>query len=282
MGERLRIDDALLSAVAQRLTDRDRAICRSLHEHRVLTAPQLCELHFDSIERARKRLTQLHQVRVLERFRPYRQYGSSPYHYVLDRLGAEIVASERGLLSSDHGWSRASNLQLATSIQLRHLTETNGFFTCLARALRRRHDAALIEWRSQRRCAGAWGEVIRPDGYLRLRLAGALLEAWLEWDRATEQHARLADKLDRYEELAVVLERPVNLLLVAPSDERERHIRQRLRRCDEVAVLTTTAARHGADPLGRNWLAAAAEGRHSLAEHAHDLAVTCSARGVQA
>jgi hypothetical protein len=269
VSDRPRVDDALLSAVARRLTDRDRAICRSLHEYRVLTATHLCELHFDSIERARKRLTQLHQLRVLERFRPYRQYGSSPYHYVLDRLGAEVVAAERGLSASELGWNRNNPLQLATSAQLRHLTETNGFFTRLARGLRDRPDAALVEWRGQRRCAGAWGDVVRPDGYVRLRLHDRVVEAWLEWDRATEQHARLADKLDRYEELAVIVERHVTLLVVAPSDQRERHIRRRLRRADDVAVLTTTAPRHHADPVGLNWLdAACGERRRSLTEYA--------------
>jgi hypothetical protein len=269
LSDRPRVDDALVSAVARRLTDRDRAICRSLYEHRVLTVAQLCELHFDGIERARKRLTQLHQLRVLERFRPYRQYGSSPYHYVLDRLGADVVAAERGLSASELGWNRNNPLQLATSAQLRHLTETNGFFTRLARALRARADAALIEWRGQRRCAGAWGDVVRPDGYVRLRLHDRALEAWLEWDRASEQHSRLADKLDRYEELAVIVERHVTLLLVAPSDRRERHTRRRLRRADDVAILTTTAPRHHADPLGPNWLDAACdEHRRSLAEYA--------------
>jgi hypothetical protein len=79
---------------------------------------------------------------------------------------------------------------------------------------------------------------------------------------------------DRYEELAVGIERHVTLLLVAPSDHRERHIRRRLRRTDDVAVLTTTAQRHHTDPLGPNWLDAAGdERRRSLAEYRRRAAV---------
>jgi Replication-relaxation len=277
MSQRPRIDDALVSTVARRLTARDRAICQSLHEHRVLTVGQICDLHFDGIERARKRLTQLHQLRVLERFRPYRQYGSSPFHYVLDRIGAEVIAAELGTTASGLGWNRSSSRQLATSSQLRHLTETNGFFTAIARALRDQPNATLVEWCGQRRCAVAWGDVVRPDGYLRLELAGRLVEVWLEWDRATEQHARLGDKVDRYEELAAVLERAIALLFVAPSDHRERLIHRRLRRAEGVAVLTTTADHHHRDPLGPNWLGAFEPSRRrSLAELACDPRVVIS------
>jgi hypothetical protein len=263
---RPRADRELLGLLAERLTERDRDICCSLHEHRVLTATQLCELHFNGIERARKRLAQLHQLRVLERFRPFRQYGSAPYHYLLDQLGAQLVASERGLQPADIGWSRADALALATSSQLTHLVEANGFFTCLTSALCRTSEATLLEWWGQRRCARAWGELVRPDGHARLALPGGELELWVEWDRSTEPQARLQDKLDRYEELALALERPLTLLLVVPSERRERHAHQALQPSPDVSLLTTTAARHQADPLALNWLAPGGERRLSIAE----------------
>jgi hypothetical protein len=73
-----RADDALVATIAAHVTERDRAICEALYEHRVLTATQLAQLHFASIERARKRLAVLHQLGVLERFRPLREQGSHP------------------------------------------------------------------------------------------------------------------------------------------------------------------------------------------------------------
>jgi hypothetical protein len=169
--------------------------------------------------------------------------------------------------------SPSSAASLATSTQLRHLIEASGFFTRLAQALRRAPDAALLEWSGQRRCAQRWGDLVRPDGHARLALATGQLEVWLEWDRATEPHARLHDKLDRYEELALALDQPLTLLFVAPGERRERHILDGLRPTGDVRVLTTTGERHHADPLARNWLAAGAERRAALA----DLATTSSA-----
>jgi hypothetical protein len=271
VGSRAASEDALTRALSARVTERDRAICRALYEHRVLTADQLCELCFDSIERARKRLAQLHELRVLERFRPYRQRGSHPYHYLLDRYGAQLIASERGLDVSELDWSQAGTLRLASSQQLRHQVQANGLVTRLAQALRATPGAALLEWRGQRRCAQTWGELVRPDAFVRLALAERQLELWLEYDRATEPHSRLQEKLDRYEELSLALERPITLLLALPGGRREREIHRTLRTTAEVLLLTATAERHYADPLAPNWSAPDAERRVALA----DLAARC-------
>ncbi|HEX7298915.1 MAG TPA: replication-relaxation family protein [Solirubrobacteraceae bacterium] len=241
-------------------------MCAALYEHRLLTAGQLAQLYFHSPERARQRLVALHRLGVLERFRPHRQQGSHPYHYLLDRLGAQLVAAERGLDLADLDWTRAKTLRLATSTQLQHLIEASGFFTRLAQTLGRTPGAALVEWSGQRRCAQRWGDLVRPDGHARLALPTGPLEVWLEWDRATEPHARLQDKLDRYEELGLAVDQLLTLLFVAPGDRREGHILDALRPADGVRVLTTTADRHHADPLAANWLAARAERRVSLAE----------------
>jgi hypothetical protein len=259
-------EDALIAALVARVTARDRAICEALYEHRVLTATQLAQLHFNSPERARQRLAVLHQLQVLERFRPHREHGSHPYHYLLDRLGAQLVAAQRGLDVTDLDWTRAKSLRLATSAQLRHLIEASGFFTRLAQALRHTPNAELQTWWGQRRCALAWGDLVRPDGHARLTLPTGHLDIWLEWDRGTEPHDRLRDKLDRYEELALALEHPLTLLFVAPSERREHHILDRLPAAGGVRVLTTTAERHHADPLARNWLTAGAERRAALGE----------------
>ncbi|MGH2941295.1 MAG: replication-relaxation family protein [Solirubrobacteraceae bacterium] len=260
-------DDALVAALAARVTARDRAICDALYEHHVLTATQLAQLHFNSPGRARQRLVALHRLGVLERFRPHREQGSHPYHYLLDRLGAQLVASQRGLDLADLDWTRAKTLRLATSTQLQHLIEASGFFTRLAHALRHTPNGQLLTWWGQRRCGQAWGDLVRPDGHARLTLPTGRLDVWLEWDRGTEPHDRLRDKVDRYEELALALEHPLTLLFAAPSDHRERHILDRLPAAQGgVRVLTTTAQRHHADPLARNWLTRGARRRLALAE----------------
>lgn len=86
-----------IQRVAASLTSRDQLICVDLHEHRVLTTQHLFELHFSSIQRARSRLSRLHQLGVLWRSRPRTQFGSLPWHYTLDQLGAQIVAETLGI-----------------------------------------------------------------------------------------------------------------------------------------------------------------------------------------
>jgi hypothetical protein len=257
-----------MNALASRITERDRLICHSLYEHPVLTTEQLAELHFNSIERARKRLTQLHQLQLLDRFRPLRSQGSSPYHYLLAQLGAHVVAADRRIEPAQLGFSHAAAVRLASSQQLTHLLGSSGFFTHLAYAARTTGRGQLVTWWGQRRCAQAWGELVRPDGYAHLRLDHTDLEVWVEWDRGTETHARLRDKLDRYQELSVALNRTITLLIVLPSDRREAEVRRRLQAVNDVPVLTSTAARHDVDPLASNWLelAASAERRLTLAQ----------------
>ena len=259
--------------VSAHLSDRDRAICWALYEHRVLTSVQLYELFFPSAHRTRKRLLLLHRLRVVERFQPYREGGGAhPFHYLLDELGARVVASERGLEPSELDWTRARALKLAGSPQLRHLVEANGFFTRLALALRRHPTLTLREWWGQLHCARLWGDLVRADGYAQLADAGAALELWLEWDRGTETHARLAEKLERYADLEAALERRVAVAIVTPTAGREREVLHALRERAPVRVLVTCAERHRADPLARNWLEPDREPRLSLPDLAAEVA----------
>ncbi|MQA92785.1 MAG: hypothetical protein GEU90_21615, partial [Gemmatimonas sp.] len=85
-----------LLTLAGRLTSRDRSLCQDLFEHRLLTVHQITELYFPSGHTARRRLVELYRLAVLDRFQP-QAVGSAPYHYVLDHLGARVVAAERGL-----------------------------------------------------------------------------------------------------------------------------------------------------------------------------------------
>jgi hypothetical protein len=83
--------------LAGRLTDRDRQLCRLLLEHRVLTSHQLTQLAFNHLDTAEDRLRTLTSLGVLDRFRPRRDTGSAPYHYVLGPLGAATLAAEQGV-----------------------------------------------------------------------------------------------------------------------------------------------------------------------------------------
>jgi len=148
-----------LAALAGRLTDRDRQLCRLLHEHRVLTTPQLVDLAFPSRNAAEHRLAILHQLGVVDRFRPHHTPGSAPYHYVLGPLGAALLAAHADQDPSRLGYRRDRALALAHFQRLAHLLGVNGFFAALVRAARSQPEgeAALEVWWSEQRCAAQWG-----------------------------------------------------------------------------------------------------------------------------
>ena len=127
-----------VSAVARRLTPRDRLLCQVLFDHKVLTTVQVADLCFANLTTARHRLTALYELRVLDRFRPFRPVGSDPYHYDLDTFGVEIVAADRGIEVPLPGLHHSRALALSDSQRLAHLLATNGLFCALARWARTR------------------------------------------------------------------------------------------------------------------------------------------------
>jgi Replication-relaxation len=74
-------------------TARDRLLVRAEGEHRVLTTSQLAALGLRSVITARHRLTVLAEIGALRRFRPHREVGSAPWHYLLGPVGAPAGTS---------------------------------------------------------------------------------------------------------------------------------------------------------------------------------------------
>ena len=130
--------------VAHRLTERDRSILEMLSRHRVFTTDQLAEMYFDHVNTAQHRLYVLYQLRLVDRFQPLdHRYRNLPYHYVLDQLGAMVLAAERDLDPEQLHWRADKSLAIAKSQRLRHLVGVNGFFSALVAESRRRADASL-------------------------------------------------------------------------------------------------------------------------------------------
>lgn len=249
---RRRIDDSLVLEAASRITERDRQLCRLLLEHQVLTTHQIQQISFTSQRRTELRLGQLHQLRVLDRFRPLAARGSAPQHWVLDTLGAVLLAAERGVDVSDLAWRRDKTIALAGSAQLAHLVGTNGFFCSLLAAARHQPDRQLTLWWPARRCAARWGSFVRPDGYgvwiENNRRTGFLLEH----DTGSEPTSRLADKIDRYARLFAATEEQVWVLFHFPGPGREAQARRVLaRRGVPIATGVLGAAQTAADAV---WL----------------------------
>lgn len=251
-GSRRRVDESLLLQAASQLTDRDRYLCRLLLEHRVLTTAQVADVGFESIRRALFRLGQLRRLRIVDRFRPLATAGSAPYHWVLDSLGAAVVAAERGVEVGDLPWRRDKAIALATSERLGHAVGVNGFFTALLRIVRHDPEAELVLWWSERRCAAAWGGFARPDGYGVWAEAGRRTAFCFEHDNGTERLARLADKLPGYDRLFAAGGRRLWVLFAFPGPGREAGARRALRH-PEVPV-ATAVVRPGASPAEAIWL----------------------------
>ena len=186
----------LAASLAARLTARDRWLLRMLHEHRVLTTIQITQLAFGTTRAASARLTTLYRHRAIDRFRPLAPAGSAPLHWVLDEAGAAVLAAEDGITAAELGYRRDRALAIALSAELAHITGANGFFTALAAAARASGGHAALDcWWSERRCAGVWGDLARPDGYGRWTQhspgnAPASTDFFLEYDNGTERVIR--------------------------------------------------------------------------------------------
>ena len=271
LAVRPRADHDLTSAVARRLTPRDRFICHVLFDHKVLTTEQVTELCFDNLTTARHRLSALYRLRVLDRFRPFRSVGSDPYHYVLDTVGVEVVAADRGVEVPRPGLHHSRALALSDSQRLAHLLGVNGLFCSLARWARTVAGGELAEWWSERRCATEWGEVVHPDGFGVLRYGQRVVEFFVEFDRGTETLGRLADKLTGYVELVRATGWTPWVCFWFPGPGREAEARRVLDH-PEVPVATAAAGpgdETGAGPGGALWLPVDSTGQR---RHLIDLA----------
>jgi hypothetical protein len=278
---RLARSPALSAALAARLTARDRWLLRMIHEHRVLTTGQITQLAFGTTRAATARMTTLYQYRAVDRFRPLAATGSSPLHFILDEAGAMLLAAEDGITTADLGYRRDRAMAIALSPRLAHDTGANGILTTLAAAARASNGQARLEcWWSERRCAAAWGDHARPDGYGRWHEQApgqptAVTDFFLEYDTGTENLGRLIAKLAGYAALAARTGITTPVLFWLPSPRREAGLRALLAAAARagpaartagpapgVPVATTTpeAAAGGAGPAGPVWLPAGQPG----------------------
>lgn len=266
---RPRVSKELMHQVAHLVTDRDKAICTDVLEHRFLTTRQAFHLYFSNLGRTRDRLHRLYELRVLERFRPHRDTGSYPFHYVLDDVGLWIAAAYHGVDPKDLKYDKRKALALVYSPHLVHMRETNDFLCVLSHRLRQSRGKRLGEWLGERTCGARWGGYVTPDGYGEIEGSRARLGFFLELDGGTEEGARLVAKLDRYAALVGMPDCPDALLFCFPSAEREATARRSLYDCG-IETATAVLADHLRDPLRANWLPLTGRRRVRLTELAGD------------
>ncbi|MDA8039377.1 MAG: replication-relaxation family protein [Actinomycetota bacterium] len=254
--------------VASSLTDRDRTILRLLRWHRVLTTSQINVMFFRDLNTAQHRMTRLHELRLVERFRPLRSGRDGEYHYVLDRLGAYVVAvmanrdPDREIRMR---WRTDQALSIATSQRLAHTVGANDLFVRFVAAARHRADVELSTWWGERYCKERFAGIVYPDGVGVWREGDATVVFCLEYDRGSEQLVRLAGKAGHYARLEEASGCAFWVLVVVPGPRRERGVRAALAGTG-LAVATATRA-HALTPESAVWAPLDAEGtRLRLAE----------------
>jgi hypothetical protein len=267
-----------LAWLSGHLTPRDRWLIRMFFEHKVFTTHQIVDLAFPSARAANHRLLNLTQWGVLHRFRPHRDLGSHPMHYVLDRAGAAVLAHEEGIDPRALKYNRDREIGRAYSLQLAHTIGCNTLFTTLVDRVRRGQTAGeLTTWWSAGRCGRQWGDIVTPDGYGCWHEDDRAVEWFVEFDCGTEQLSRLTAKVHRYEQLAQHTGITTPVLFWFPGPRREANARQLLAdtlggldQPGTVPIATTcpTAAPHAFDMTEPRWLpiSQAGNGRLRLAE----------------
>ena len=217
-----RVGAAAIAALASRLTERDQLVALSCYEHRVLTTEQLRRLYFSAPRRARRRLTLLYQLRVLDRFRPTLQpgQGSAQHHWILDEAGAHVVAARLGVERNELRWRHQRDLGMFGSQKLDHQLEVNELFSRLTEEAREA-GGRLADWWGERRCLAALAGQAAPDGYGKLALPGRRPVSFLlELDRSTEDHGRLRQKARRYQKAlprSILADQQPLLLVAVPT-----------------------------------------------------------------
>jgi hypothetical protein len=258
-----------MAALAGRLTDRDRRLCRLLWKYRVLTSHQLTQLTFQHLDTAEDRLRTLTRLEVLDRFRPRRDTGSAPYHYVLGPLGAATLAAEQDLTVADLGYRRATTLAIAHHPHLPELVAVNGFFCALAGHARHYPDTELGLWVSQRDCQATWGQVVRPHGFGRWRDHDTVLAFFLECHPQDRPFKTLIASLAGYDILADAIPGLATTVLVwLTTPEREAKVHRAIP--PRPYLVATATPHYGVDPADAIWLPLGSSGpRQRLADLAH-------------
>jgi len=250
--------------VQARLTDRDRLLLDWLADHEVLTTFQVAHALFPSLDFAQRRLLKLQQLGLVDRFRPLRAGGGSyPWHYVLGRLGADIVAASRDERPPRPGEVITRARRIATSRTLDHKLGINQFFIDLAGQARMSASVGLERWWSERRCAipGAFDTAlispVRPDGHGIFTEGDQRVAFYLEFDTGSEQLSVLVSKLSGYATHVAKGGPAWPVLFWLHSSAREEHLHQVLGEV-KVGIPVATAARDslvpGVGPAEAVWL----------------------------
>ena len=262
------VSDQVLQ-VQSSLSPRDHLLLEWLRDHGVLTTAQIAHALFPSLDFAQRRLTRLTALTVVDRFRPMRPDGGSyPYHYVLDQLGAEVVAAQRDEPPPRPGYARRNRRRWTATRILSHRLGVNQFFTDLAGHARTHPDHELRRWWPETRCArnGAFARPgdpielrafkapIQPDGHGVWARHGRPMPFFFEYDTGGEALTELLRKIAGYERLAINGGPTWPVLFRLHAADRQTNLHRYLADT-EIRVSVATAVLHDTPPgpAGRVW-----------------------------
>lgn len=187
------------------VTDRDLELLRLLHKFKFMSASQIRQLFFRTIQTCGHRLQRLYNYGILDRFMPAKEYI-----YCIDTLGAHFLAQDLDCSFSELGWQkRHTEYNL---LFLYHYLETVDTYFEL-RKLNIQRLEVNIDLKH-----------IRPDMYLEIINKGYRYYFFIEVDRATERQAKILKKMKGYE--AYYRQSPVKPILVfrAPDEARVKQL----------------------------------------------------------
>lgn len=192
------------------MTERDVELLKAVGDYRLLTAPQVQRLFFNSISAGRRRLFELWQHKLLDRrFIPVRpNEGDAPILYTLTARGARYLVAKQCVPEEAPPYTPF--LSKGSSLFIEHTLRRNDFRVALTLACRGHGDRNLLWWRQD---LGIKHVVTFPDpghrstmrhvsvladGMFGIEHLGKKLYYFVEIDRATVSRARMLLRLKGY------------------------------------------------------------------------------------
>lgn len=202
----MRVTEAQLARISDRLTQRDREIVDTLDRLRLASAKQLERLHFDGSPRSRARtasrvlgrLVDLQVLARLERRVGGVRTGSAGFIYALDTAGQRLAS-----VTGPAGGRRVRKPWTPGAPFVDHQLDVGELFVRLREA-EQAGDLDLLDFEGEPLCwrvysgVGGGRAVIKPDAFVRLAADGFEHLAFIEVDRATQSAPTIKRKLDVY------------------------------------------------------------------------------------